>query len=68
MKWTEHQTVESAREAGECRICGEPIVGTFPEGWQFMFGKMQYPLDVVLNFGAEFAHQACLDEDEEEPE
>jgi hypothetical protein len=51
-----------AQQSRRCRICHEPIVATnVPTGWPLLFRKITYPPPVVvLNFGEEFAHEACL--------
>lgn len=55
--------VDEARKMGVCRICHEPIsVQHAPGNWEFAFGEMLFPPPAVtLNFGAEFAHTACLE-------
>jgi hypothetical protein len=57
-------TVEEARKARVCRICGGRIqipAGGSPQGWDHEFGRMVYPEKITLNFGDEFAHTDCLE-------
>ena len=55
-------TVEEARTARVCRICGKPIPRVpGPKDWPFLFGECVYPPPALtLNFGKEFAHTDCL--------
>lgn len=54
-------SLEEARSQRRCRICGEAIkVPAGPAGWEDSFGKLTYPVRVVLNYGKEFAHPNCL--------
>lgn len=55
-------TVKEAQEKCVCRLCGESVsfVGQ-PIFWKTEFGKRMFPGKIlVLNFGEEFAHEACL--------
>lgn len=54
-------TVDEARKSGCCRICMVSFPHVIaPEGWQFEFGELVYPIGITMNFGDEFAHTACL--------
>lgn len=54
-------TVTEARNEMRCRICKEKVTPCgSPEGWQFMFREMIYPMAFTLNFGKKFAHTKCL--------
>ncbi len=61
-------TLEDAKLTNCCRICKvliiEPGTSGRPEGWKEQFGSMLYPLNVTLNFGREFAHTKCLNDNE----
>lgn len=60
-----------AKATGCCRICGGRIVepGSSPPGypvdWMNSFRKMVFPVNVVLNYGEEFAHSDCLNKTKE---
>jgi hypothetical protein len=54
--------LDKAKELGVCRVCEIPFKGidVQPAGWQDRFGSLVYPQSIVLDFGKEFAHEACL--------
>ena len=59
--------LEEAVSTGCCRICGGRMLepGTtpmgYPKGWKTKFRKLVYPIQIVLNFGKEFAHFDCIE-------
>lgn len=54
-------TLADAKAQRRCRICGGAIRPSMvPSGWQEEFRAMTHPVAVTLEFGAEFAHTACL--------
>lgn len=59
-------TVQEAREKRVCRVCGESVATPkgSPKGWETEFGERLYPFPpLTLNFGDEFAHTSCLEEE-----
>ena len=60
-------TLDEAVSTGCCRICGGRMLepGTtpmgYPKDWKINFGRMVYPIKIVLNFGKEFAHPDCIE-------
>ena len=58
-------TVEQARKERRCRVCGEPL-GTNamqPLGWHEDYREMVFPVAIILNFGAEYAHPKCVNQE-----
>ncbi len=58
-------SLKEARQNNCCRICGRRIHGAEgggkPLGWESEFGRMLFPVNIVLNYGEEFAHGSCYD-------
>lgn len=54
--------LEQAKKLGVCRICEQAFkqLDTQPSGWKDRFDMLVFPERVVLNYGDEFAHEACL--------
>lgn len=60
------RAVLEAKAAGVCRVCREPIdLSESPTGTAERFGSMVHPEKLVFNFGEEYAHQACLNREQE---
>ncbi len=58
-------TVEEARKRRVCRICQEVIPAVpAPMGWTHEFRQQLFPVALTLNFGEEFAHTACLENEQ----
>lgn len=54
-------TVEEARAARVCRLCGKPIsLAGGAMDVALKFRQQVYPERITFDFGAEFAHTACL--------
>ena len=53
--------LEEAKQSDRCRICHQSIKAEMqPAGWKDRFDKLLYPVNVILNYGEEFAHKNCL--------
>ncbi len=58
------RAVQEAQAAGVCRVCRNPLVtGTAPAKAAERFGNQMHPHALVFNFGEEYAHQACLNQE-----
>lgn len=58
--------VDEARRNGVCRVCGNTMpkdASGQPKGWATTFGSMCWPEAITLNFGKEYAHTACVEEE-----
>jgi hypothetical protein len=55
-------TLETARKHNRCRVCEKPILvgGLVSASWKTTEKEIYHPEHVILSYGAEFAHQACL--------
>jgi len=63
------RAVAEAKAAGVCRVCRQPLKsGTVPEQTAERFGNQIYPEALVFNYGEEYAHQACLNQEQAEGE